>query len=403
MKIFRVTIAYDQYSSAFYQKNPHLTSAPYKEQKSAFDFDCFLWADFWERGFKKIGVTYKDSLYNVPAQQLQWAKEHHVTSDNLDDILIAQINHFSPDIVWFDYNSEPLFNRIKKECKSAKLIFGTTGSAINHQTPWQKMDFVTSCAPEAVATIKSKGVPAIHIDHAFDPVVLERLGKKVFQKKIDVSFVGQIVRKNQYHILREETLIKLAEETPLSIFSPNVPSVNLNSYSKFMLKLVLHKLGNFMPKSGQDLLPNLIKAQINNPPKLPIHPKLRAICKPGLFGLDMYQMLAESRIVLNIHADSSPKYASNMRLFEVTGIGSCLLTDYRSNINALFVPDEEIVVYKSPAEAVDKIKWLLENPTEREAIAKRGQKKTFEIHTFEKRAERLHHEILARLENKSTR
>ena len=44
----------------------------------------------------------------------------------------------------------------------------------------------------------------------------------------------------------------------------------------------------------------------------------------------MYQMMGGSRIVFNRHIDAAATYANNLRLYEVTGSGSLLLTDWKT-------------------------------------------------------------------------
>jgi spore maturation protein CgeB len=100
----------------------------------------------------------------------------------------------------------------------------------------------------------------------------------------------------------------------------------------------------------------------------------------------MFQVLHDSKITLNTHADTSTRYASNMRLFETTGVGTCLLTDWKENLFELFEPDREVVAYCSAEDCVEKVRWLLNHPKEREAIAKAGQSRTLEAHTFSHRA-----------------
>jgi hypothetical protein len=121
-------------------------------------------------------------------------------------------------------------------------------------------------------------------------------------------------------------------------------------------------------------------------PRLSVSAKLRPVVRPGVFGLDMYGMLKRSKVALNIHADSSPTHASNMRLFEITGVGTCELTDWRDNLPELFEPEREVVTYRSMGECLEKARWLLAHPEEREQIAKRGQERTLRDHTFAKRA-----------------
>jgi spore maturation protein CgeB len=70
-------------------------------------------------------------------------------------------------------------------------------------------------------------------------------------------------------------------------------------------------------------------------------------------------------------------------------VGSCLLTDWKSNINELFEEDKEIVTYKSKEECVEKMKWLLENSNKRESIAKAGQERVIREHTYKHRADEL--------------
>jgi spore maturation protein CgeB len=106
---------------------------------------------------------------------------------------------------------------------------------------------------------------------------------------------------------------------------------------------------------------------------------------PPLFGIDMYELLQKSKIVLNYHIGIAGNYAGNMRMFEVTGMGSCLLTDNKNNINDLFSPGKEVVVYDNYEDCIAKIKWLLENEVERQEIARAGREKTLKYHTVENR------------------
>jgi spore maturation protein CgeB len=48
-------------------------------------------------------------------------------------------------------------------------------------------------------------------------------------------------------------------------------------------------------------------------------------------------------MTLNIHADSSPTHASNMRLLDATGEGTCLVTEWKENLHELFEPEKEVV------------------------------------------------------------
>ncbi|MNY21625.1 Spore protein YkvP [compost metagenome] len=117
-------------------------------------------------------------------------------------------------------------------------------------------------------------------------------------------------------------------------------------------------------------------------------PELSRSLRPSVFGLAMFQTLQQSRLSFNSHIDLSPRSASNMRMFEATGVGSCLVTDWKENIHTLFEPDREVVTYRSVDECLEKVRWLLDHPAEREAIAKAGQARTLREHTIPHRARR---------------
>jgi spore maturation protein CgeB len=110
---------------------------------------------------------------------------------------------------------------------------------------------------------------------------------------------------------------------------------------------------------------------------------------PAAFGLDYYDVLARSKIVFNRHIGCAGNDASNMRMFEATGMGACLLTDNKRNLRDLFEPGVEVVTYENIDDAIQKVEYLLAHDREREAIAKAGQRRTLEDHSFEKRVHTL--------------
>ncbi len=100
----------------------------------------------------------------------------------------------------------------------------------------------------------------------------------------------------------------------------------------------------------------------------------------------MFRHLQRSKVSLNTHIDLSSSHASNKRLYEATGVGTCLVTDWRPNLPTLFEPDSEIVSYRSVDESVEKLNYLMEHEKHRRAIASAGQQRTLRDHTFDSRA-----------------
>ena len=121
---------------------------------------------------------------------------------------------------------------------------------------------------------------------------------------------------------------------------------------------------------------------------------IKPFLNPSLFGVEMYQVIQNSKLCINSHGGVAGDYAANMRLFEVTGIGTCLLTDDKQNMNELFIPGIECVTYQTKEEAKEKINWLLKHPAELTSIAKAGQARCLKDHTYDTRATQLNEIIL---------
>ena len=81
-------------------------------------------------------------------------------------------------------------------------------------------------------------------------------------------------------------------------------------------------------------------------------------------------------------------FSGAKRNFEITGIGTALLTSYQNNLQELFNEDE-ILTFKTKEECLEKINLYLTQPDKLSTIAKAGQQKTLKEHTFKKRAEDL--------------
>ncbi|MGA2094338.1 MAG: glycosyltransferase, partial [Sedimentisphaerales bacterium] len=118
---------------------------------------------------------------------------------------------------------------------------------------------------------------------------------------------------------------------------------------------------------------------------LPANSPLRQRHHGEVWGLDMFATLAHSRITVNRHLDVAENYANNMRLFEATGCGAMLVTDYKDNLNELFEIGSEVVAYRSPEEAAALITYYLQHPKEAQEIARKGQQRTLRDHTYTQR------------------
>ncbi len=401
MNIVEIVSYYPVYIKKIYSSNPSLKSKSYDEQMSFLNHDSAGWADFWQRALKPLGYNMYKIILNATSLQKAWARENslNVPSDNFDynSIAFEQVKLIKPDIIFYNHYDASFLAAIKKEIASVKLVLVWVGSAIPESSVWKDVDIILSCAPETVDFFKSKGHKQVyHLNHGFDPIINERLkGTDIINNRYQLSFIGQLTRQGDFHLYRDELLKQLAGALDISIFSPTVESYSFLSDLDFLIRKYSYKLMNTFKKAGisKNMLakiPKLGKAALwETEPLEPINPFLKKHIQPGVFGLQMYRVFKESLVTLNIHADSSPRYASNMRLFEATGVGCCLLTDWRDNICQLFRPETEVITYKSSDECIEKMRWLLNNPAEAKKIAAAGMKRCLLEHTFSKRAEKL--------------
>lgn len=89
-------------------------------------------------------------------------------------------------------------------------------------------------------------------------------------------------------------------------------------------------------------------------------------------GLEMFQIFRDSKINLNDYVDTANGIGFNQRMFEVMGSGGFLLTREASNFKEIF-PDDIFATYSSTEECIEKIRYYLAHPAEREELAQRAQ------------------------------
>ncbi|MDR4508963.1 MAG: glycosyltransferase [Candidatus Brocadiaceae bacterium] len=391
MKFLKITHLDPFYINKFYHERPGLFRKTYDEQKAAFEYDGFGSADFWTYALKAIGYEAEEVYYNVKPIQRAWALENgfsKVVCKDSEKIALEQIKKFKPDVIWFWDCHENLLKCICSQKLSIKLSMCDVGSAIPNTNAWQYFDLVLSCAQESVEQLKRLGVHAKQIHHGFDPRINERLQSR--NTSVDVTFIGRFIRETQFHLEREKLFEDLCEKINVQIYSPNFDGALIDDV-KNVLRTGVSRGLRVLRKTGFPIqvfsrIPGIdVAALLKEKPGSRVSMTLKSSMRSGVFGLQKFQVLQSSKVTLNMHADSSPVYASNMRLFESTGVGACLVTDWKKNINELFEPDKEIITYKSTEECVEKVKWLMNNPKAREEIACAGQRKTLKNHTYQQR------------------
>jgi hypothetical protein len=352
---------YPEFLCWLYAQHPGLERQSYEHQRRVRCESLFGVAEFYCSNLRKLGYEVCDIYANNKFMQKAWADEHGLKFDYgkrwqfrlrrglipwvsratnrqwFYEILTAQIKHYKPDVL-LNQAMNGVRNDFLREIKPyVKLLVGEhAATGLPETENWSVYDLVTSSFPPTLDWFRSKGVPAELNRLGFEPRVLSHLKNR--EKKLPTSFVGSFY---SVHSTRVEWLEYLSSRLQVKVWSAHT---------------------NHLPAAS---------------------PVLRFYVGSA-WGIDMYQVLRDSFLTLNHHGNVGP-YANNLRLFEATGVGTLLITDWKANLHEMFEPGKEVVAYRTSEECAEMIQYYLEHDKEREAIARAGQQRTLRDHTFHKR------------------
>lgn len=375
-----------RFLKTLYEGAPGLTNSSYDEQIAA-RADCFVGVgDAYSRNFKALGHWGCEIYANNPWAQIKWAHEHGLDvgemptidevlaqqdrtaglrrtlqpvrkilapiakklglgsslSGTARDILRAQIEHLNPDVILNQSIALIDHELIREFRKPGRVIIAQHGVAPPLGVDYSVYDFAITMLPYVVDHFRASGLPAEQVHLAFEPSILDRLPPAP-EKDLELTFVGGI--EAQYSD-RLKMLEAIAERFPVQFFLSG--SAGLSPTSAIEQKR-----------------------------------------QKQVWGRDMYHVLRRSRITLNSHINAARQFAGNLRLFEATGIGACLVTDYKSNLGSLFQVGCDLAAYESVEDCVTLIERLLNDPDATMGMAGRGQKRTLEAHTYRQRVEQI--------------
>lgn len=392
MKFLIINTDYVEFLRELYTKNPGLDRASYMEQMRIRNESLFGTADFYSSNLRLFGHEAWDIHANNEYLQKAWVREytgaitdsrsglycpdvleplkqyaikaaHRIPARYLRpckralwrfadphpqwyySILESQIRYYQPDIIWnHDFTLSTGF--LRKMKTYTNLLIGQIAAPFPEGIDYNVYDLILSSLPNFVEYFRSLGVNSELQRLYFEPEVLAALPQET-DTQIPVSFVGSISSAHDRRVKWLESVCRaISQHTKFGIWG-----------------------------TGMDTLPK------NSP--------LRRVYQGPAWGKDMYSILKASKITLNNHIDIAGGDANNMRLYEATGVGTLLITDWKENLSEIFEPGKEVVTYHTPEECVEQISYYLENDREREAIARAGQERTLKEHTYYQRIKEL--------------
>ncbi len=392
MRVVKIASYYKSAVNYLLEQHKEIVSLPYEEQLEAILDFGLGWANFYQKAFNRLGVEFHEVISNIPSLTKAWQKQYNIPVRSRLDFVMENIKLIKPDVVWFqDSISFPAdFIKAVGNLPYVKLVIGNSCSPFNEEQirTFKIFDFITTCSQYFEEQFNRYGVKTLKLLHAFDPDILRKINN--VPKKYAVVFTGSIIGQKGYHQERKLLLKEIINSgIDIEIFA-NIDNTSfVEVWKKRILYASVKTIDRIAPLKKALSNTQLYRKAlfINEWVKFNRLPgSLKPHIKPPVYGLDMFKVLAQSRITLNNHGEVVHGIAANMRMFEATGMGSVLVTENFPNMPGLFEPEKEVILYDSPSDAAAKIRWLLDHPQQLQNIAQAGQERTLRDHTYDNRA-----------------
>lgn len=396
-RIVRITNLYPEFLKAYYQRFPEIIKENHHEQYHHLIQHSFDSTITTSKQLTLLGNESHVIFSNAYPLQNQWATENSIAASG-KELLLEQIENIRPDVLWIDdvqLIDANWIRLVRGRVPCLKIVTAEICAPYNvkHVRELGRLSFLFTCTPCLKKDFENQQLKTYLIYHAFEKKVLEVLDQNNHYEENDLVFTGSLYTGNGFHAERIRYLEKiLSAGLPLKVFGNRESSrkILVKAAAYYGMRATKNILGERNVRKISYL--NRFNAFGNTPVKFYSKNLIKNMAPP-VYGVDQLKLLKNAKICFNIHGEIAQNCAGNLRLFEATGVGTCLITDWKENLPELFDINKEIVTYKSEAECIDKMRWLLENPKITKEIAQAGQLRTIKDHSIENQA-KLIHEII---------
>lgn len=402
-----ITDTFQNYQN-YYDQYPELKNQDYETQLNFFRNlppGSYMPYDYYLR---KLGVDAECFFFDAEHLHRTWACERSVIPDptlawaqQAPGLLLGQLAEFRPDVVFIyalRWRSDDFLSSIKDNVRSVRIVAAQEGGILRPGS-LRDIDILFVCVPSYVDIGKKMGVRTELLYHAFDTRILSEVeNKPADQRDIPFSFSGASgYGMGPFHLPRFWGLLDLFQRTPLEAWldeaalyqpemMPTAPEID-ERISRASGFIKANEIGNAANRLRE------VFQTSGRPPPFPLSRLFPSRCHPAVFGLPMFDLLGRSRLTFNMHSTPPGRNVGNIRLFEATGMGACLITDAADNLADLFIADDEVISYRTIDEAVDKINNILINPSLSHEISSKGNKKTVSFHSYMNRSEEINEKL----------
>src|SRR3989344_8107264 len=318
------------------------------------------------RGHSFEWNNFYGALKRLEGVEVTHASFHEILTlgkQGFSDKLVAQVEREKPDLVFVFMYTDELSPEMIRRLRTKTTVLGWFSddqwrfdNYSRHYAPsfsWVATTY--SKAPERYAAIGQKNIIRsmwfCNAD-AYVPIPCE--------KDTDVSFMG----------LKNEGRAALAGQIrgagiSLSLFGGGWDGGRL---------------------SQSELIRLFLRSQVNLNIISP-----RSLWDRNSFGR-LFARRSRNRFVTDFHIVDNVRSWLGQRIlqiqgrpFEIAACGGFCISGYADDFETYYKENEEMVFYRSPADLIEKIRYYLARPEERERIAKAGYERTLRAHTAEKR------------------
>jgi len=381
MKVLMLWDYYQIYLNYFYQKYPEVSGLSFEEHRQRIFDDHFGWPADLSLYMNQQGIETEFIIANAETLQKKWAKEQGFNSFNEHNwekvIAHRQIRRFRPDILWKANPSDEFSSFLDDAEGYYKKIMFWLGHEVPRLDLLERADYLITPYPERIRKHypQLKNLKSAHA--GFSQTVLDHIG--AVKKQYDIVFLGNITPEHQR---RAEILAYLIQNgINLKVFG-GMPGLG----RKYMLKRGIGSL-----KSGEfgKGIKFLAKSFWGSSYKKNVE-TIKTVLKPAVFGMDYYRTLTQAHIGLNIHIDlAENQFSGNMRMFETTGVGTCLITEEVEANTEIFEPGKEIMTFNSKEHLLDLLQGIDFESQQIRDIAYAGQQRTLKEHSIKRMFENI--------------
>ena len=394
-------------------QDPDLPSRSVVDQQRALDAAHGPFSAPMATELRALGWDASELILGVPSVRDAWVREHGPLPDvpGVEDpdvrMAVGEIVRRRPDVV-LDVNVTALGRHtvpyLRRTVPEVRVLAGRMGTAKRYHRALHLDLSLVPCGVVADAVRPYLGGTVAVLPHSFDPAIVDGLPPRHVEHPL--VFTGVL---GPRYALRHEVLMALLAATPTEAWIGLRKGVvrgddgrltfgagRRSLRSELVERLPVRLLAAGARRSDRFAAPfdRALAERSGGTTRFPssLPDPLHAFpdrCHPAVAGRAYLELVRRSGAVVHRETDDLDGCGGALRLFEVTGVGAALLVDDSPMVRRLFEPDVEVVTYRSPAEAVEKARWLLDHPQERERIAAAGQARTLRDHSTAVRAAEL--------------